>query len=248
MRIKCFILTIYPEYSESKYRYDTMTPVKNLLSSLMPTEFFNGIIGTNIDMIPTEKKDIFLLNYKNLFKFYHRSQTLNKKSLTLPVIGCSWSHQLLYEKLLLDNDSDCYLILEDDVVLASLHRLEKLITSDVKNVDVIHLGESEWHPFLKTTNHTELLYNIDRNYFNNAMSYIVFKSGAKKMLRYCNNNIIVPPDDLISNTYLFRDLKFCVPEGPIFYHNIDHYDSLVKHLHNSNYPREDSLHPPDQTR
>ena len=38
-------------------------------------------------------------------------------------------------------------------------------------------------------------------------AYIVSKIGANKLLKYSNNFINVPSDDLISNFYLFGDAK-----------------------------------------
>jgi GR25 family glycosyltransferase involved in LPS biosynthesis len=95
-------------------------------------------------------------------------------------LGASWSHILLYEKLLNDEEYDCYMIMEDDAqFLRELDRFVKAIKS-LPEFDIVHMAKSDWYPFLNDKKINEEFYKHQKRYFNRLTSYLISKSGAKK--------------------------------------------------------------------
>jgi GR25 family glycosyltransferase involved in LPS biosynthesis len=123
-------------------------------------------------------------------------------------IGCALSHYNIWIDLINDEDSDYYIIFEDDITLSSTFKedLEKC-KENVNNLDFLLLG---YHSYIENIEDqpTEKLFfqDLDRNNFvGGTHGYIITKNGAKRILEYIEKNGIKHGID-----YLFKinlDLK-----------------------------------------
>lgn len=186
--------------------------------------FFEGIYGKRIDVFNTTQPNVKLLTYsrqeKKIIGFYDTSRRLNGQPMIPGELGASWSHMLLYEKLLGDTENDAYLILEDDVDFDTENFA--VVLKDINDLkvpfDIIHLTYSQFFPFAKEEKVTDNLYRPRKQYFNGANAYIVTKAGASKLLSSSQRMVSKPPDDLLSNTYIGRaDFTVLIPEAPVFF-------------------------------
>lgn len=136
------------------------------------------------------------------------SGSLGRK-LTRGEVGCALSHFLCYEKLLSSN-LDWAWVIEDDADLRRLKKnsIEKILSSIAdRNVDVIILGYSKL-----SINDEMLFYKFEpikhvvdaddfylgepwKNWTCGTVSYLISKSGAKKMLDYFSNGQVVTVAD-----------------------------------------------------
>lgn len=164
-------------------RLDRKNNIINIFNQYnIPIEFFKAIDGSKINL---EK-------YKNINNY--------------GIIGCALSHYLLYEKLLNDPDYNQYLIIEDDIQLINNFDIQL-------NSIIFKLGELDWEIIL-LGHHIPIKFkkylfgiNQDSNMkiqkFNKTMSlggsfgYIINKNGAKKLIKYINNNSIKYAIDII---------------------------------------------------
>jgi len=139
------------------------------------------------------------------------------------VIGCALSHYNLWKQLVNDNTNNCYLIMEDDLVLCSefKNRLEVLIASNVFNIrDTVFLGYSMF------SNNRKQYFNIYNNLTNNTIvvpldkhlyiggyfAYTINKNGAKKMINYIENNGIKHGIDYLNKIIPGLDNYECQPQ------------------------------------
>jgi len=201
---KAFVLTM--NTSESR-----VPMIKKLVTNLaefgMNHETFYGVNGKEITVSGNE------ITYEGETMKYDPSVRLNKQRMSIGEFGCAWSHIKLYQKLLADPKYNNYLVLEDDAGLVGdisvLHNLPS-------SFDVIHVGPSEWYPFVKTEKINSSFFNIEKKFFNHTTAYIISKSGAKKLLDIINGHLNVPADDLLSNAFIRQQINVIVPESPVF--------------------------------
>lgn len=194
--------------------------------------FEEGVYGKNITSSPTIFGEIDKLtySYRNSIdtRFYDKRRRIGLKSSTMGELGAAWSHLNLYKKLLDDNRYQFYLILEDDTVILDVDYLEKILCNLPPHFDIAHLSTSIWNGLVKFQRVNDFFYTPRRDYFNCAASYIVSKSGAKKLLSFANDSIFCPPDDLLSNTFLFtNDFNVIIPERPVFGMGLNNIVSVV---------------------
>jgi GR25 family glycosyltransferase involved in LPS biosynthesis len=171
-------------------------------------EIFYGVNGKNIKQHDTHFAHIKQLSYEDKIFYYDRTKRLNGRPMKNGEIGCAWSHLDIYNKLSNDKDFDNYLILEDDFkLLTSIDYLINAINNLPTYYDLCHICLSDWYNFTKKKQINEYFWTIENKFFNRTTAYIVSKIGANKLLKYSNNFINIPSDDLISNFYLFGDKK-----------------------------------------
>ena len=116
---------------------------------------------------------------------YDSSLRLNGNGLTKDEMGCAWSHLNVYDMLLKDDKYDAYLVVEDNIELAvSVDKL-KICLEELKDItfDVCHINKSQWYEFNKIKQISNNFWIPERRYFNNTGSYIVTKTGARKLLK-----------------------------------------------------------------
>lgn len=161
---------------------------KQLKNLGLEYEIFNAITGDDISK-------------KTYNKHYKDWQRPLKKS----EFGCYFSHQTIWKKLIKDNRPA--LILEDDILLSKhTPRLIKQFNNYTK-FDLINLEvcfrKKYVDKYFKKTNNTHQLIKLYLNR-SGAGAYILYPSGAKKLLQHKKNKGIALADYHIHNCY---DLK-----------------------------------------
>jgi len=106
------------------------------------------------------------------------------------VIGCALSHIHLWEKLVDDKKNDYYVILEDDVTFVDnfKEKLEKSIELFLQSkIEYALIGAYQLKK--ENTNKNDIQF-INYNYYDwsGQYSYIISKSGSKKLLESIKNN------------------------------------------------------------
>ena len=197
--------------------------------------FEEGIYGKYIRSVPTieEKIEKLTYSYRNFSdtRFYDRRRRIGSECSTLGELGAGWSHLNLYKKLLHDDRYNFYLILEDDTIILDIEYLEQLLSNLPPEFDIAHLATSIWNGFVKNQKVNDLFYTPVADYFNCAAAYIVSKSGAQKLLNFANDSIFCPPDDLLSNAFLFtNNFKVIIPERPVFGMGANNEISVVSRM------------------
>ena len=182
-------------------------------------EIFNGVIGTNIEIMNTENRYIKLLKYNNDYCHYDTRARINRKFMKPGELGCAWSHLNIYKKLVQDNEYDNYLVIEDDVVLLkSIEYIKEILENIPSDYDFCNTNISLWYPFKKVKQVNKYFYKVEKNYFSGMTSYLISKSGAQKLLNFTRNNINIPSDDLVCTLYrISNNFNFYIPEEPIIY-------------------------------
>jgi len=136
------------------------------------------------------------LEIKNLFKY---NDFNNRKN----IIGCALSHYNIWLDLIKDNNSDYYIIFEDDITLCDnfiyyFNEINSIFSSKLDKIDILLLG---YHNY-KKKEFTKIidLSDFDKdNFVGGTFGYIVSKDGAKKLIKYIENNGIKHGID-----YLFK--------------------------------------------
>jgi len=212
--IKAEIVTL----KTSSDRVKLVNALQSKLSELqMKNSVFYGVNGKEIAINGNS------LTYNGETRTYDPNVRLNKQRMSIGEFGCAWSHIKLYEKLLADKNVDNYLILEDDAQLVGdLGVLRDLPSS----FDIIHIAPSEHAPFTKTTRVNRSFWNIRRDFFNHTTAYVVSKAGARKLIDIMNGGIILPADDLLSNSFVYGKIDVFVTESYIFRYDSDYVSTI----------------------
>jgi GR25 family glycosyltransferase involved in LPS biosynthesis len=189
--------------------------------SFVKWRFEEGIYGKNIEFDGTIFGDIqrMTYSYRNFTdtRFFDKRRRLTLKDKNVGELGAAWSHINLYKKLLDDKNYDFYLILEDDTIILDCDYLKELIENLPSEFDLVHLATSKWNEFVKMDMVNKNFHTIKKDYFNCAAAYIVSKTGAQKLLNYTYDAVFCPPDDLLSNTFLFsNNFRVVIPDKPVF--------------------------------
>ena len=232
-KIKVNIITL----KEFPQRLDNLTDFIMGLNMIgLKTDIFYGVNGNNLDISYIDKNTRQIVYENKIYynklnkndienidikykKYYDIFKTIvDRKPLSNGELGCCISHLLLYEQLLEDSDYDHYLILEDDFTSSSnLNDIYNHLINIPDNYDFIHLSYADWYPFIKTNKVNEYYYSIVKRYFNRTTGYLISKTGAQKLLSYCDNIVSIPADDLICHSFLNNeDFKFYVPQTYLF--------------------------------
>lgn len=126
-----------------------------------------------------------------------------KRSLTRGEVGCALSHYDVYKKLLSSNDEWAWVI-EDDAIISRIknNSIEKVINIS-NGADAIILGYSKlamkeensfyaMEPIKAVVIDSEITVGTPwKNWTCGTVSYLISKSGARKMLSILNENKIV---------------------------------------------------------
>ena len=201
--------------------------INNLLINMsmigITHEIVYGIYGKDIKVYDTEDKNIKLLYHNFETYYYDKTKRLNKHIMKAGELGCAWSHLNIYKKLCSDKLYNKYLIFEDDACLSEKLDIIYNTLNNLPNIfDICHISLSDWYPFNKTDKENNYFYNIEKKFFNRSTSYIISKEGALKLLKYSNNYINIPSDDLVCNSFINNDdFKLYVPQNYLFKENID---------------------------
>lgn len=145
-------------------------------------EFFDAIGVDDIDK-------------KTHQKHYYDWQRPLKKS----EVACYFSHKILWQTIVKNNQSA--LILEDDALL-SKHTSQLLKELDnIINYDLINLEAFTTRQYLSKQNETLNTnpYKLYKHYLSGAACYIVYPTGAQKLLQCHNKKGISPADVHIHN-------------------------------------------------
>lgn len=224
MYIKVIILTL-----EKYSRIENINKLIDLLHPYFIIEIFYGIDGSKIEIKDSQKYDyIKLISYEGMYKLYNKKVRMNGQEMRKGEFGTSWSHLSIYEKLLNDKLYDSYLIFEDDAqFIGEIKYFLKSIEQIPKNFDAVHLGVSDHFPFQKKESLNNYFYIPEKLFFNRLTSYIITKTGAKKLLDMTLNFINIPADDLLSITYVNTDFNLNVPNIWFFSHNNEQFSSII---------------------
>uniref|UniRef100_A0A6C0DTS7 Uncharacterized protein n=1 Tax=viral metagenome TaxID=1070528 RepID=A0A6C0DTS7_9ZZZZ len=202
--MKAIVLTLH----SSKDRIPIVEKLRSNMTEIgIKNEIFYGVNGK--DLIISNTKVVYNKETRN----YDPKVRLNGQKMTLGEFGCAWSHIKIYQKLLEDQTTDNYLVIEDDAqIVGDLNILRELPL----DFEVAHIAYSEWYPFVKTDPVNKSFFNIEKKFFNHTTAYVVSKAGARKLLDYIGTNINIPADDLLSNSFIQGKIQVIVPESPIF--------------------------------
>lgn len=187
---------------------------------LFPAVYGKGI---KIESIPGGRFQLLQYYYhlnQPLFTLYDNTERLNKQPMSRGELGCAWSQQLLYSQLINDDEHEAYFIFEDDVqfcepldiFLEYLVNLPSLDTFDI----CTFAKDIMWYPLEFTQSINSHYTHIKRQFFNGAYAYIVTKRGASRLLDYCQHQINLPADDLLSNSFVNQRTLVIAPKQPLF--------------------------------
>lgn len=192
---------------------------KQFKKAQLQCEFIQAVDGEKL--LPTE--DVRLLFYQNDFH-YRRG-----------VLGCALSHLKLWNQLALDNNSDYYIILEDDVELCYQFG-EKLayIVKQFVQLGIEHLALGEYNTLKPTNIDMEQLKIIPKDPYqiwNVTFAYIISKKAAQKIIKVINTcSIKSAIDNVQSYGYVicFHTLNETLVTGRLMNSN-----PLGSNVHNS---------------
>jgi GR25 family glycosyltransferase involved in LPS biosynthesis len=211
--------------------------INNLLIKLsmigITYEIVYGIYGKDIKVYDTEDENIKLLYHNFETYYYDKTKRLNKHIMKAGELGCAWSHLNIYKKLCSDKLYNKYLIFEDDACLSeNLDTIYNTLNNLPNIFDICHICLSDWYPFNKTDKVNDYFYNVEKKFFNRLTAYIISKEGALKVLKYSNNYINIPCDDLICDSFINNDdFKLYVPQNYLFKENIGNI-SITEKINN----------------
>jgi GR25 family glycosyltransferase involved in LPS biosynthesis len=111
-------------------------------------------------------------------------------------IGCALSHYNIWINLLKDSLNDYYVIFEDDIELCEnfpeyFNNCSDIMKNFLEKIDILFLG---YHDSIKFDKNSDKNIMIELNPFNRndyiggTFGYIITKKGAKKMIKYIENN------------------------------------------------------------
>jgi GR25 family glycosyltransferase involved in LPS biosynthesis/glycosyltransferase involved in cell wall biosynthesis len=108
------------------------------------------------------------------------------------VIGCALTHYNLWKKVSADNEHPFYTVFEDDITVSNTfrQRLEKALTDELTDVDVLYLGYHVRNEHKhRIHQRQDKAVQTDLNIFiGGTYGYVITKSGAKKLLDYIATN------------------------------------------------------------
>ena len=122
------------------------------------------------------------------------------------VIGCALSHLNLWKQLVSDPLHEYYIVLEDDIEFFAedwYSKINSLVGMKSESVDLIWLG---YHMFSPVREKVKNIYDIfsttielspfvNHQYIGGTFSYIIYKSGAQKIINYIESSGIKQPID-----------------------------------------------------
>jgi GR25 family glycosyltransferase involved in LPS biosynthesis len=129
------------------------------------------------------------------------------------VIGCALSHYYIWKELIKDNNNDFYVILEDDIELCNNFSQQlKKIQCDLKSKDMVLLGyhmheqKREQHREYNDSNIDLFIQKLNKElYIGGFFMYSINKSGARKMIKYIEENgVKYPIDNIIYSLELYE--------------------------------------------
>jgi glycosyl transferase family 25 len=144
------------------------------------------------------------------------------------IIGCAMSHIQLWNKLLNDNMSDKYIIMEDDIEDINIQELNNLVNFindnkfdfDYISLNCISLFCQNLNKGIKVS---DTLYLTNKIYPFGTGAYIISKNGAKKLV------------DMINKYKIFYHIDFTVSfKKYLSNNNFKHYNTNYNLIHLNN--------------
>ena len=149
------------------------------------------------------------------------------------VIGCALSHLNIWKQLVQDVEHDYYIVLEDDIDFACNDWYEKLTTIQHTDEDLIWLGYSMFSHVREKVKHIYDVSSVDNitvspfestQYIGGTFSYIIYKSGAQKLIQYIQEQGIKKPIDNLMVSVPNLNMKEI---RPLLFHS-EWYESVNK--------------------
>lgn len=233
------------------------------IPSSFPLTFIEATEGKKLQLIE-KNNEYYFYKFNDEKILYDNKRKLDGKTLNKNQIGCAHSHLSVYKKMINEN-IPCACILEDDVRISNPEFVQKLFkwcNINVDKFDVIQCAKDiQWNPIIrlqKKSFEDIELFDIDRNYFNNASSYIVSLKGAMKLLNFSQptgiiynqthktkvTEVSLPADDLLSNAFVINYLSVLVPKEMPFYIDFSYKSTTSdeieegKHGQNNKEPKQ----------
>ena len=146
------------------------------------------------------------------------------------MIGCFQSHLNIYKKIVNEN-LDNVIIMEDDILFnPNINEKIKILNNNLpNNYDIIHLGcdgMSCLYPKLFKINYNKYFYK-NSNLLVGTWCYMISNNGARKILKYYENNNVGHIDRAFTEN---KNIDLFIFKNP-----------LVKHYNNNFYSNQDSL-------
>lgn len=168
---------------------------------------FKAVDGTKMNIHDTFHPEIKIIEYNKhyfMLDYTRRFDRDVRSPLSTGMIGDALSHQFLYNMIQFQNHHDYVLIMEDDAsLIKEPHIVRKYLANLPSTFDMAFLNsESKWYPVTPTTPINDYYSNIERQFFNASVSYVISKAGAAKLLAYTRHDVTRPPDDLVSNPHV----------------------------------------------
>jgi glycosyl transferase, family 25 len=220
------------ENKNDKIKSTTVIETKtNKKKSKTPLKLADNIYVINMDesIARMNKIDKLFKNYKINYK---RISAVNGKELSNEqikdnttkmcrkilcnpgIVGCAMSHLYIWKKLINDNTTDYYIVMEDDVDLdykfeQTLLLIENLINKGFK-FDILSLY---CHTEINCQHYSNIInigeYKIGKTIFPSSNAcYIISKRGATKLLSKINKNIHYHIDLQIAFYNLFKHIEY----------------------------------------
>lgn len=188
-----------------KRAIDRRVPIEqHYKESGLEYKLFDAVDGLGeINLIPTKLQNLLLIHYRNRLIPYHtkRINQCHGHPPSYGTLGASLSHMEIWQKLLLDDDHQMYLIVEDDCYVYNFDKLKDMISKlpSADSFDIAILHKPCWPNYIDPPK------EIDSEYFRETsrMSfdcciYILTKRGAGKLIYNLNFGVSKGPDDNIS--------------------------------------------------
>ena len=176
---------------------------------------FNAINGRQIDI----SQYVTSAAYKQIIDAEINGYRLRHYELTRGAVGCFLSHTALYNRLLVDNSKEFYLIFEDDakIPVKCLEKVKMYIDKVPDDWDILLFGVIR-----KTVSTQNDLFDKIKVWWG-LCGYVINKKGAKKIMDYLheNNKIDKQIDSLLSLMVIEGKLNVYSTRERVIQHNTE---------------------------
>jgi GR25 family glycosyltransferase involved in LPS biosynthesis len=207
-------------------RFDRKQTMKDQLKDIIPS-WIKAVDGQKL--YPTD----------NLKKLIQGNNFNNKKG----VIGCALSHLNIWKQLVDDSLHPYYIVLEDDITFAD-EWIEKINQIDhTQSHDLIWLG---YHMWSCVRNNVKETYDVpssqiqvhpfqQSNYIGGTFAYIIYKSGAQKLINYIGQYGIQQPIDnlMVSVSIKMMEIQPFLVFSPWCENVADNVDSDIQYVNDN---------------
>lgn len=166
---------------------------------------------------------------KNIITQNAINDALNKNAgmysiMTKGGIGCALSHYSIYNMIINNNNSDYYLIIEDDIQFNQnfLNKLNYYL-KELPYYDILYLG---YHSYKSTDNNNNLIYFDKPKYIFGTYGYIINYKAAKELLKIFPINKQI--DSEIYKIFDNIDVYCLKDEFKLINHNFELYGTDIQ--------------------